>query len=260
MSCVNDTEACIALYQKYKQSQPLINCFELMFKKYTILFKDKIIDFHDYNQRFFISFYLKEKKDRSNFRKGSYHAKELVRKAYRVLDLIRPAFEGVANIYGELIIPFLQCAEHYKIKSSFQNYIYIAYKYYLKRHIDQLIKSYLSFHTRNLPMAQENIIKLEESLKIYPQSTLQLDLDNDLALTHPDWINGKLAQYPFNQLNSLERRILVETYTNTEAKTDRDIAIIVGYHPKSISRIRKKVIHKIIHYLQEAKLWQQQPA
>lgn len=233
----------IFFYQISGDAEKLIKKFKPFIQKYVDMILYETIDFRNYELRYFLSCFIRNKKIRSNLR-GSYkyHSKETIKMAYNVLRVIRMKFRFYTEneIFNELLIPFLECAQEYKlVGSNFDNYVYKSYKYRLLRHINNMQFDALDFQAK---MSADDVL-FEEEWYEEQEDDFFLILEEELELNDPGWIHGKKSEEPFSSMEPHERYILVQYYLN--GKTDKEIARMLPYHPKSISRIRNRLINQL---------------
>ena len=227
-----------------------------------MLFAKEKIDFNSYEIRYFLSCYMNNKKERQSIRRGKYQKGKDKAKAYKILNNLCQAFafheinEDLEKdeIYHELLIPFLEIAHKYKNQGkSFGSYLKASYKFELKRHLDYMLnhrrKKNQLFYYDDVYNEQENF---EETCieKINPSFIVHLD--EDLVLNDPQWIQGKTASYPFDQLTIQQRLILAKYYY--EGYTDKEIGQLIGRNLKSINRIRKKLECRIRSLIQKGEI------
>lgn len=234
------SETLIKEFQEASLADELLDKYKNFLSKYHQLLYKGVIDFNNYDIRKFLSCYLKDSDERRSFLKGKYHSKQDVANGYRILSYIRQAFQGFTSreVYHELIIPFLECAKRYRyINKSFNSYLYNTYRYELVRHINSIL--FQRFNVKH-PLIEKHHIEIELKENV---DELKIELDDDLSLNHPHWLNGKKTNDPFKQFTREERLILVKYYM--EDYTDKEIGRLIGKHRKSVNRMRLKAIRKI---------------
>lgn len=239
-SLKKNTEELVEYFQTTNNSDELLDKYKNFLNKYHQILCYGTIDFNNYDIRTFLCCYIKDKDDRSSMLRGKYHSTEDISNGYEVVKYIQQAFKGYESIeiYHELIIPFLECARRYKaMNKSFNSYLYKTYRYELMRHINSIL-----FQRFNKLQPSSNETEVEVVL-IEDMQELKLELDEDISLNHPDWLNGAKADKPFNQFTREERLILTKYYL--ENYTDKDIGRLVGRNRKSINRSRLRVVRKI---------------
>lgn len=254
-------DAKVLLYQQTGLSEPLLNEYENFINKYHSLLTKDAINFRNYDIRCFLACYINNTGVVKNLKKGKFHTQESIKLAYKALNYLKWIFRN-HNSYelrAELIIPFLMCARNYKQQgSSFKKYIYVSYKFMLKRYIDSMNQDILDHNEllyQNHYIDEEVTDSLDEvldNLAAKTPSILEIEMPLGLELSHPKWIHGDQAQFPFSELKSHERYILAKYYY--EGYTDKEIARMLPYHSKSIHRIRKRIELKLQTMLNKGEL------
>ncbi|KAF2421740.1 sigma-70 family RNA polymerase sigma factor [Bacillus subtilis] len=228
-------------YQNTGDSSKLVSQYKNFLNKYTSLLWNDTIDFSNYDIRCFIACYIEDKEVRVNLRRGKFHSSETKKTAQQVLQKLRFKFRNHSfnELQSELIIPFLSCATMYKPQGrSFEKYLYVAYKFELKRYLDTLKLDALDRQgVMYIDIAEES--EWKESIP----DELIIQFDTDLELNDPEWIYGDKASEPFASLKPHERYIMAKYYF--ERYTDKEIAKMLPYNPKSIHRIRMRIKRKI---------------
>ncbi|MCD7910905.1 sigma-70 family RNA polymerase sigma factor [Bacillus velezensis] len=237
-------------YQNTGDSSKLVPQYKNFLNKYISLLWNDTIDFNNYDIRCFIACFIEDSEIRMNLRRGKFHSNETKKTAQQVLHRLRFKIRNHSfdELQSELIIPFLSCAAMYKSQGrSFEKYLYVAYKYELKRHLDALKLDILDRQgVLYIDVAEENDWKekMPEELIIH--------FDTDLELNDPRWIYGDKASKPFSCLKPHERYIMAKYYF--ERYTDKEIAKMLPYNPKSIHRIRMRVKRKILDMYQKGEI------
>jgi DNA-directed RNA polymerase specialized sigma24 family protein len=241
-------------YQQTGDSKPLLDKYQNFINKYLRMFAHDVIDFENYDLRYFLSCYLKDKNDIRSLRRGKYHSQEIKSRAYGILHRLKKAFvqheynhhHRYHEIESELIVPFLHLAKRFKGTGDFSKYLYGAYRFELKRHLDQLLVTmrdiediffYDSIYSNGIEALEE---KMDQPFSI--------ELDDDLKLNDPNWLLGFTAAAPFDSFTREERLILAKYYY--EEYTDKEIGQLIGRNPKSINRVRNNLkvkLEKRIH-------------
>jgi len=239
MSYIHAHDRYVIEFQKTGDSSKLILQYKNFLNKYATLLYHDLIDFRNHDIRCFLACYISDKEINQNLRRGKYHSSEAMASAYRALQYLRSKLRNhtYQEIEHELLIPFLRCAQIYEPKGKgFQSYLYKTYRYALKRHLDRIPVDMLDYHR----WVYQNLWVEEEEKEEELPSELIIEMDQFFELSDPRWIHGKRAGEPFNHLKPHERYILVKYYY--EGYTDKEIARMLPYHPKSIHRIRMRLI------------------
>lgn len=248
---MNSPDEYVLHYQSTKDAAPLLAQYEQFLNKYYQLLAKQVIDYHNYDIRCFIACYIKEEETIKDLRASGHYKKQTMESAQLVVQQLHSKIRSYQSkeIYHELVIPFLQIASIYQpIGVGFEKYAYKTYKYHLKRHLDEIKWDVLD--SRNLLYLDEKDEEhWEEEIEVIDALSYQERPMSDLLA--PDWIHGDLAEAPFDQLSSHERFVLVRYYD--EGWTDKEIARKLPYHPKSIHRMRARIV-KTFHELVDQKV------
>lgn len=231
-------------YQATGISEQLVEQYKNFLNKYQMMFVNENVDFTNYDVRSFLSCYVKDPEIRRNLRRGKFHSSETRSIAYKILQYIKWALRQhhPKEIEAELVIPFLRCAKAYKQQGkSFNRYLYRVYRYELKRHIDKMPIDMLDQEKITYIDVWHDNFDWEVTEDVYDfERPLHIEMDDTLELSHPDWIHGDKSTEPFRLLKPHERYILVKYYY--ENHTDKEIAKMLPYNPKSIHRMRKRLV------------------
>jgi len=241
--CNNESDKQLLELKTNDDLKLLLKKYNSFLNKYFRLLVYETIDFKNYDIRFFISLYMKDKELKRSIRRGKYHSSEAIYEARKIVRKLNSLFKNYTldDIYYELTIPFVQCVLHYQFRANgFEKYLYQSYRFYLHRHLKDLAKEQNFYE-----IAYFDDINGKTELIDFDQleSDYLIEMEPDLELNHPDWLNGKKASYPFNQLTREQRLILVKYYM--EKYKDRQIGQLIGRNPKSIHRIRSKIVRKM---------------
>lgn len=243
-----DTDKEVIHYQKTGDAIPLLNKYNNFIQKYYQLITTGEVNFQNYDIRMFLSYFLSEPSLRKELRKGKYHSKKCKREAKIIAEKIKQVFSELSKeeILHELIVLFLQCAQKYKQKgTTFSKYLYRMYKYELKNKVLELRKQNKPQRTIYYfdPIYEHPRQESEDQLIRRIEAPFHMELDEDLILNHPLWLAGQYANETFKQFTREERLILAKYYY--EKYTDKEIGRLLGRNPKSIHRIRKRLIVKL---------------
>jgi DNA-directed RNA polymerase specialized sigma24 family protein len=229
-------------YQETGNSEKLVEQFHNFLNKYLYMLTSDNVDYSNYDLRCFLATFVQNKEVRKSLRRGKFHSKESVAVARKTLDYLRFKLRNhnQDELYAELVIPLLHCAQRYQpIGRSFEKYLYRAYKFYLKRHLDTIqLDAMDTYGTLYYGQFEEEIELLDE-LQEEQMFVLNPELDEGMELTDPRWISGKDCSEAFTPLKAHERYILAKYYY--EKNTDKEIARMLPYNPKSIHRIRMRL-------------------
>jgi DNA-directed RNA polymerase specialized sigma24 family protein len=243
-----DTDKEVMQYQRTGDGTQLLKKYANFIQKYYQLLTTGDVNFQNYDIRMFLSYFIPDPALRKELRRGKYHSKRCKKEAKAVAEKIRQVFSELSKeeILHELIILFLKCAKKYKQKgTTFSKYLYKTYRNDLKEKILELRKQNKPKGTVYYfdPVYRNQKQESEDQLIKRMDAPFHIELDEDLALNHPLWLTGYYATNPFRQLTREERLILAKYYY--EKCTDKEIGRLLGRNPKSIHRIRKKLIAKL---------------
>lgn len=227
----------VLLYQQTGNAEELIKQYENFLNKYMSMFQYNTIDFSNYDVRCFLACYISDESLSKSLRRAKYHSAEAMSTAQKVLRSLQHKLRNhnKKELFHEIVIPFLQLAKGYKqLGVGFDKYLYKAYKYELKRHLDNIKWDALDHGGLMYRDALH-----EEEWEEESQEELTFEMDEQFELSDPRWVHGKRSGEPFINLKPHERYILVKYYY--EDYTDREIARMLPYNPKSIHRIRKRL-------------------
>lgn len=240
----------VFLYQETHDSTKLIEQYNNFIRKYHIFFSQETVDLRFHDIRCFFAMYADKDKELANNLRGDtrYLSKSSIKFATKVFWDIKFNLRKHSpdDLYSELLIPFLECATEYRdMGKGFHRYLYATYHKklynYLKYHIklDAIDKFKTSFLDALVYETPDEEVPDE----------LMVEFDEGLELNDPDWIHGKKAEAPFDDLKAHERFILAKYYY--EEYKDREIARMLPYDPKSINRIRMRIKKKFIERYRE---------
>ncbi len=242
---------CVIVYQNTKDSSLLVEQYKNFINKYVSLFSSDAIDFNNYDIRCFLATYIEDKKVRSNLRRGKFHSATTKQAAHKVLQYLKFKLRkhSIKELFSELLIPLLHCASDYEDKGKgFEKYLYVAYRYKLKRHLDEIKLDVIDDHG---VIYKNTLSDLELDYEKLPESLI-VHYDSDLQLNDPLWIHGNQSSEPFSSLKPHERYILAKYYY--EGYTDKEISRMLPYNPKSIHRIRMRLKRHFINLYHEGEM------
>jgi DNA-directed RNA polymerase specialized sigma24 family protein len=243
-------------YQETKESDELIGQFYNYLNKYFILLRSDTFDIANYDLRGFLACYMKDKEHSRSLRRAKFHSKETVANARKVQDYLQFKLRNHTDeeLFSELVIPLLECASSYKqMGRGFEKYLYKSYKYYLKRHLDlnvrlDAIDRYgVLYYEKFLDSIDMLDLVIEEN-----QDDMEPILEESMELTNPRWISGKACSPFLAHLKPHERYILSKYYY--EKHTDKEIARMLPYNPKSIHRMRMRMKKKFMEQYNQGEL------
>ena len=220
----------------------IIQKFEPLVKKYVALIKTAQINFEDpETKRFVIGFIgdpslkmaLKREKQSAKFRHPILLKFNFVKETYGAIS--------EKEIITDLQMLLLVLARRYKqVGKNFCAYVYNVYCYEVSRHIKKFIKDPSNIHYRNLPY--EDFMHTYESYteeyvfenKIY---------ENNMGIPDLTWINGTSCSDIFQELEPLERKLLIKYYL--EDYNDKQIAEEFSMHINTVNQKRRRAVIKL---------------
>jgi hypothetical protein len=253
-SCEKDINKALKIFKQTGDIEALFKMYRPFLLKYKRLMLYGTIDYRHYDIRYLISTFLKEKDDQRAIKKGKYHSAELKRKAENIVQYLRQSFYHCSenDVEHELKCILFVMANRYKEKGySFEAYLYKSFKFHVRRFLKEQVKSsnndlmifYDQYHSG---------ISWLDSVEDKIDKEFHIDLDPDLIFNNPKWISGEAAGEPFDLLSRQERLILAKYYY--EGYQDNEISQLIGIHPKSITRIRKKIKIRFERLIQEGEI------
>lgn len=212
-------------------------------KKYYNLLKFGVINFKDKDTRHFISLYMKES-DRPGMLPWYQYAH--TKRAARIeVQKINNRLKHLSDddIIHELVTILLSMAKEYKKKKksvNFCGYVYSTYRKKVKYNFQYLFKDNL-YTYRN----DELIDTADEYSKIDAEHFQYNDLyfEREKDEVGINWITGRTASYPFDQLSTFERTIL--SLHDDKDYTYEEIGARMGYHRDTIWKKRKDIKKKL---------------
>lgn len=230
-------------YQKDGASEGLVEQYQNFLNKYRTLLTSDAPDYSNYDVRCFLALFIGDAELNGKLRSRHYREPKVMAEASRVVDQLKFRLRNYSpqEVEAELLVPFLECAQLYQdIGAGFNRYLYSKYRYSLKEHLDDHIKLDAMDQKGTLYIAQFTEDMETELPEEQDPKVLMPDLDDDMLLTNPRWIAGKIGEDYFTNLKPHERYILHKYYG--EEKTDKEIARMLPYNPKSIHRIRMRMV------------------
>jgi DNA-directed RNA polymerase specialized sigma subunit len=227
-------------YQQTGDSSNLVKQYENFLNKYVSMIWYDTIDYTNNDIRYFLACYTEDTDISKSLCRKKYQSKEARTYAYKTLQAIRFKLRKHAweEIFNEVMIPFLQCAKVYKqMGSNFGRYLIKVYKFKLQKHLSLLKNDMIdrqNVRFKDFWMDEQEWEETESSL----QYTIEMSLGRELS--HPNWIHGEQSTGPFEELKPHERFILAKYYY--EEHTDKEISRMLPYNPKSIHRIRMRLL------------------
>ena len=263
-----EVEGLVLTYQQYlhdptesylseQAAYTLMQKFSPLFKSYITVIKYNQIDWSNKEQKLFVAQFIGDRKLRqfltSSKKKSSSETKA---KIYEAFNFVAVTYGSLSeeDILSDLYVCFMTLMQRYKqTGKNFCAYVANVYHYEVSRHIKKftsnpLVVNYKTCSYEDSTNGNETDYPYEDT---YYESSVGL----------PDytWINGETCDAIFDDLSTLQRKILVEYYmedyndgqigehtaTNIgtvngkRRKAINDICDKLGIDPKTIPRQRK---------------------
>lgn len=238
-------------YQETRQSDILLEKYEDFLNRYYYMLVCGIVDFSHYDVREFLSYYIDEDPLREDLLANQNPSSKVRDKISKMLGAIRSHMKihSDEDIQVELQIIFLDIASTYRrMGKSFDAYLHKSFGGRLKSRLNQIINDVLSksdviynkfWQYEYTPLKEEN-------------ENATYEMYDDLQLNDPRWIHGNLSTGVFESLKNHERFILAKYYF--EGRKDKEIARLLPYNVKSISRIRIRIKKKFFEMYYKGEL------
>lgn len=224
----------------------LLQRFIPLFKKYLLLLKSGQIDFNDQEMKLFVRSFiedsrlqgaLKREKQKAEYRADIYQRFNFIKETY--------GSNQDEEIMMDLQMLFLVIARRYKqMGRSFCGYLYNSYRHEVSRHIKKFIKNPINITYKNLEY--EDCINGSEDYNI-DISYEDTYYESSTGLPDTSWMTGQNCSDMFQDLEVIERKILVKYYL--EEWNDRQISEAFGIHINTVNQKRRCAIHKVAECL-----------
>ena len=263
-----EVEGLVLTYQKYLHDQTeqyiseeaayaLIQKFSPLFKSYITVIKYNQIDWSNKEQKLFVAQFIGDKRLRqfltSSKKKSSSETKA---KIYEAFNFVAVTYGSLSeeDILSDLYVCFMTLMKRYKqTGKNFCAYVANVYHYEVSRHIKKFTSNPLAVNYKTC--SYEDSTNGNEN--DYPYEDTYYE--SSVGLPDYTWINGETCGSVFDDLTTLQRKILVEYYmqdyndgqigehtaTNIgtvngkRRKAINDICDKLDIDPKSIPRQRK---------------------
>ena len=220
----------------------LLERFDPLIKKYTIIVTTGQINFDDKETKAFVSIFIDDPR-----LKGALTRK---RQTASIRDEIYKRFNFVKATYGsineeeirtDLQILLLKLAKKYKqMGKSFCGYVATTYKYEVFRHIKKHIENPL-----NIPYRHEEYLdqKEDESIEVAEYELEDSIYEDNVGLPDISWIKGMSCSDIFSNLTPIQRKVLIKYYL--EDCNDKEIAYNFGIDVNAANKIRRTATIKL---------------
>lgn len=213
--------------------------------KYFKLLRYGVINFADKDTRLFIRMFVSDE----NVKAGLipfYQYAEIKKAARKKVQMINTRLRHVSDeeLIVDLCIILLSLAKRYEKKKKKVNFCgYLKSKSYrcaLKKYYDYLFEDMI-YTYRIDPLDDYKDENSEFNIKHLDYKDLYFEKEkNELGL---NWILGKTANFPFNQLTNFERT-LISLYDH-KGMTYEEVGARMGYHRDTIWNKRKQIKKKL---------------
>lgn len=248
----SEIEGLVLTYQKYlhdpvdfilseEAANILIQKFSPLFKSYIAVIKYNQIDWTNKEQRLFVAQFIGDKRLRSfltSIKKKS--SSETKAKIYEAFNFVSVTYGSLTEeeILSDLYICFLVLMKRYKqTGKNFCAYVANVFHYEVSRHIKKYTSNPLSVNYKTC--AYEDTTNGEEPETSYEDTYYE----SFVGLPDITWINGETCDPIFDELSTLQRKILVEYYL--EDYNDGQIGEHTATNIGTINGKRRKAVNDI---------------
>ena len=263
-----EVEGLVLTYQKYlhdpteqyiseEAAYALIQKFSPLFKSYITVIKYNQIDWSNKEQKFFVAQFIGAKRFRQFLTSSKKQSSsETKAKIYEAFNFVAVTYGSLSeeDILSDLYVCFMTLMKRYKqTGKNFCAYVANVYHYEVSRHIKKFTSNPLAVNYKTC--SYEDSTNGNEN--DYPYEDTYYE--SSVGLPDYTWINGETCGAVFDDLSTLQRKILVEYYmqdyndgqigehtaTNIgtvngkRRKAINDICGKLDIDPKSIPRQRK---------------------
>lgn len=213
-------------------------------KKYFNLLRYGVINFRDRDTRGFIRLFISDT-DINRALKPSYQYADTKKAARKTVQMIndRLSYLNDTELIHDLCLILLHLAKRYQKKGrkkNFCGYLYTSYRFYLYHHFRYLFKD-LSHSPFIEPL--KDVIDENSEIRLEDKWYLDLYFEKESQELGINWIMGKTASFPFNQLTPFERTIL--SLHDDKRMTYEEVGYQMGYHRDTIWSKRKQIKEKL---------------
>lgn len=216
--------------------------------KYFSLLRFGVINFQDRDTRQFIRLFISDPQISKALIPYYQYAdtKKYSRKTVQMINNRMSHLEDDEIIYDLCSLLLIQAKKYQKqgTKKNFCGYIYNSFRYKVHDHYKYLFRD-LSYSHKIEPL--EDYIDENSEITIEDSWYRDLYFENESDDLGFNWILGRTADYPFNQLNQFERT-LISLYDH-KGHTYEEVGSIMGYHRDTIWSHRKRIKQKLIEYM-----------
>lgn len=234
-------------YKRDGDGELLLEQYKPFTQNFVNLFEYGNINLTSFSVRIFVSKFIggtsKEKNKYAGSEKYGLRHNDKSTYAISMLRKIRNHI-SLEDLQNDINVTLLILAKRYTdVGKSFVSYLVKAFPHELYRqlkhhHLHVALGSMINYYDPNNEDEALVVSDLESEYQ------LKLDMDEDLILNHPEWLDGRTAEEPFKSMSKDERFVLAKYYL--EKNRDRIIGRQVGRNQKSINRIRNKIKNKLL--------------
>lgn len=219
--------------------------------KYFNLLRYGVINFKDKDTRLFIRMYVSDQAVRDGLI-PFYQYADIKKAARKKVQMINFRLRHLTDeeIINDLCYILLKLAKRYKKKGSKKNFCGFVYnksfRGELKTHYKYLFEDLL--YSKDIEPL-EDFIDEDSEITIDDKWYLDLYFEKENQELGFNWILGRTATFPFNQLTRFERT-LISLYDH-KGMTYEEVGAQMGYHRDTIWSKRKQIKNKIQELLKK---------
>lgn len=232
-------------YMSKEAADLLIQKFSPLFKSYITVIKYNQIDWTNKEQKLFIAQFIGDKRLRTFLTSAKKRSSsETKAKIYEAFNFVTVTYGKLdeEDILSDLYTCFLTLMKRYKqTGKNFCAYVANVYHFEVSRHIKKYTSNPLVVNYKTC--AYEDSTNGEESDSSYEDSYYE----SYVGLPDYTWINGETCDILFDDLSTLQRKILVEYYL--EDYNDGQIGQHTATNIGTINSKRRKAISDICEKL-----------
>ena len=251
-----EVEGLVLTYQEYlhdptechlsqEAADILMQKFSPLFKSYITVIKYNQIDWTNREQKQFIAQFIGDNRLRSfltSARKKS--SSETKAKIYEAFNFVAVTYGSLSeeDILSDLYMCFLTLMKRYKqTGKNFCAYVANVYHFEVSRHIKKFTSNPLAINYKTC--AYEDSTNGDDSDNTYEDSYYE----SFVGLPDYTWINGETCDSLFDDLSTLQRKILIEYYM--EDYNDGQIGEHTATNIGTINGKRRKAVNHICEKL-----------
>lgn len=223
---------------------PETNELSKYLNKYFTLLRFGTIRFNDRDTRLFLRQFTSDPQVKAAlipFYQYS-HTKKSTRKLVQMINFRMRHITDDELIYDLSLLLLTQARKYKKqgTKTNFCGYLYNSFRYKVYEHYKYLFKD---LHYSHLIEMLEDYKDDNSEIVIDEIQKQDLYFQNEKEEIGLNWILGKSATFPFNQLNTFERTLL--SLYDHKGMTYEEVGAQMGYHRDTIWNKRKQIKKKL---------------